>query len=122
MSHMMEAIPDNAEVISSHADGFCRWLAMESAGHTVTVGDVNTVGHIVIARDVTAGEISAYVSETGDAFVSDGVRSGVRPGHIAVVTDSQGFVYGYHLPDDAAAEATLSAAERIESEFEDVTL
>lgn len=115
MGHMLEAIPENAESIPGHADGFMRKLALDA---TETLGDVDTVGHLSIVRDVTRDEIRAYVSETGDVFVSDAARSGVVAGDYAIVTDSQGFVYGYYLPDAGMADETLANGERIDLAFD----
>lgn len=114
MSHMIEAIPEGAETIPAHADGFIRHIALDA---TETVGDVETVGHLSIVRDVTREDIAAYVSEAGDPFVSDSARSGVTPGDYAIVTDRQGFVYGYRLQSGTADE-TFDAGDRIESDFE----
>lgn len=116
MSHVIETIPEGAETIGARADDFMRHLAMDA---TETVGDVATVGHLAIVRGVTREDIASYASEHGDPYVSDSVRSGVAPGDYAIVTDSQGFVYGFRLPGDTMADLAFNAAEAMDAAFED---
>lgn len=108
ITHMIDAIPSGSTPITN--DSFVRW-ARDSLMPSIDVGDVETTGNLVIV-EVTEHDMLVYEKDHPEIVADVGF------GPLAIVTDSQGFVYGFQSRDKDFEHKVAFMADACEAQFE----